>query len=184
MTNRLQWGTRIAAAALLLAGPVAVQAAEKSGMATGEHAFFEEAASGGQMEVELGRVATTHASNQRVKDFGQRMVTDHSKANAELKSLAARKNVTLPGKLSAEDQKQVDRLAGMKGADFDRAYMQMMVDDHEKDVAKFREKAQSATDPDVKTFASKTLPTLESHLRMAKEVESATKSPTAGAREH
>ncbi len=131
--------------------------------------FMMKAAQGGMAEVELGRLAKDHASNQAVKDFGQQMVDDHSKANDELKDLASRKSVTLPTDVNAKDKATMDRLSKMNGAAFDRAYMRDMVMDHKKDVAEFQKEANSGMDPDVKSWAAKTLPTLQHHLQMAQE---------------
>jgi putative membrane protein len=130
--------------------------------------FMLKAASGGMMEVTLGQMAQEKGSNADVKSFGQKMVEDHGKANAELKTVAASKNVTLPVELLAEHQKHVDEMSKMSGADFDKHYMSMMVEDHQKDVAEF-EKASQMEDPDVKAFATKTLPVLKSHLEMAQK---------------
>src|SRR5262249_51808111 len=105
--------------------------------------------------------------------FGQRMVDDHSKANDELKTLAQNKNITLPTALDATDKATVDRLAKLNGESFDRAYMQAMVKDHQKDVNEFRTQSKSGKDADVKAWASKTLPTLEEHLKMAKDTSHA-----------
>jgi len=130
--------------------------------------FLVEAASGGLMEVELGRVAQTNASSAKVKEFGQRMVTDHTKANDELKAVAASKNITIPTTPGEDQQKHIDELKGKKGADFDKAYMSMMVDDHNEDVSAFDKEANNGNDPDIKAFAAKTLPVLKEHLQMAK----------------
>jgi putative membrane protein len=181
MTER--WRS-VAGAALALglcagAGPAA--AADPSTPGKADREFLTEAASGGLMEVELGRIAETHATNPRVKQFGQRMTRDHSKANTELKELAARESVTLPDTMKDEHRVEVTRLSRLQGAEFDRAYMQMMVKDHEHDVEKFREQSRSAADPDVKTFATRTLPVLEAHLRMAKDIAGEA-GATSGAR--
>jgi putative membrane protein len=133
--------------------------------------FVAEAAQGGLAEVELGELAQQKASSAAVKSFAGQMVADHGKANAELAQLAKQEDVEMPKQLDAKHQALRDRLAKLSGAEFDRAYMKEMVHDHEKDVAEFSQAAKSATDPQVKEFASKTLPTLEGHLRMAKEVE-------------
>lgn len=159
-------------------------AAQKKSNAKADHHFLDNAATGGMMEVELGRVATQNAASDRVKQFGQRMVDDHSKANDDLKQVAGRKDVKLPATLSRDQKKQVDRLSKLHGEAFDRAYMNAMVDDHEKDVAEFRREAKSANDPDVKEFASRTLPTLENHLKMAKDVAGQTGTATSGTRRH
>lgn len=120
-------------------------------------------------EVKLGQLAQEKGSSQTVKDFGTRMVADHSKANEELKAVASSKNVTVPDTLNSKDQALYDRLSKLSGPQFDREYMRAMVRDHEQDVAEFRRESQSASDPQVKNFAAKTLPTLEEHLKMARE---------------
>lgn len=141
----------------------------KSGetMGTADQTFVTKAAQGGMAEVQLGQLAKDHASSQAVKDFGQHMIDDHSKANDELKSLASQKSVTLPTDLDAKDKAVYDRLSKLNGAAFDKAYMRDMVSDHKKDIAEFQKEANSGKDPDVKAWASKTLPTLQSHLQMA-----------------
>jgi putative membrane protein len=106
-----------------------------------------------------------------VKKFGQMMVEDHSKANTELKALAAKKGVTLPTELDSEKKSTLEQLRGEAGADFDREYVEDMVDDHEKDVAAFERQAQNAADPDIKSFAAKTLPTLKKHLEAIKAIQ-------------
>jgi len=138
--------------------------------------FAMEASRGGVEEVELGRMAAQKSRNPDVKRFGERMVTDHSKANAELKQLAASKGITLPGELSAEQKAEVERLSKLSGAEFDREYMSMMVADHDKDVAAFQEESQQGSDSDIKAWASKTLPTLQEHQRMAHEINDKLKS--------
>jgi putative membrane protein len=98
------------------------------------------------------------------------MVKDHTKANDELKALAARKGVTLPADEGADNKKMFDTLAAKKGKDFDKAYITDMVKDHEKDVAEFEKESKDAQDPDLKTWATATLPTLQDHLKVAKEI--------------
>ena len=141
----------------------------------GSHAdshFVMEAAKGGLAEVEKGRLAADKASSADVKQFGQRMVDDHSKANDELKSVASQKGITLPTELDAKDKAMVDKLSKLSGDAFDKAYMTDMVKDHKTDVADFKKEANHGKDADVKSFASKTLPTLEEHLRMAEDIHS------------
>jgi len=138
-----------------------------------DEAWVKKVAGGGMAEVELGKLATQKASADNVKQFGQRMVDDHSKANDELKSLAATKNITLPSDLPAKEKALRDRLSKLSGAAFDRAYMKAMVADHVEDVNAFKMEAKSGKDADVKAWAAKTLPTLEEHLKMARERNSA-----------
>jgi putative membrane protein len=112
------------------------------------------------------------------------MVRDHGKANVELRQLAERKSVTLPKEMNAEHSREADRIAKLRGDAFDTAYMQQMVKDHEADVAEFRQEAKAAADPDVKAFAAKTLPTLESHLQMSKDIAAKLNRATSGRRPH
>ena len=133
--------------------------------------FLTEAASGGMAEVELGKMASTKSQNAEVKKFAEMMVTDHSKGNDELKALAAKKNVALPARPIAKHQSVIDKLQGMSGAEFDKAYVEDMIKDHEKDVAKFEKQSQNNPDADVKAFAAKTLPTLKKHLADIKAIQ-------------
>jgi len=135
--------------------------------------FARDAAQGGMEEVELGKIAVRNASSDAVKQFGQRMADDHSKAGIELKSWAATENVKLPAGIDAKQSALVRRLSGMRSAELDRAYMRDMVKDHENDIAQFQKEASSGSDRDLQGFASKTLPTLRDHLRMAKETSKA-----------
>lgn len=132
--------------------------------------FMKEAAEGGMVEVALGQLAVEKGSSGDVKKFGQRMVDGHSKANDELKQLASQKNVDLPQDLSAKDKTTKAMLEKLSGEQFDQAYIKDMVKDHKKDVADFRRESKSAQDPDVKKFATQTLPTLEDHLKQAESI--------------
>jgi putative membrane protein len=142
----------------------------RAALSSADSAFIADAARGGMMEVELGQLAVQQAASADVKKFGQRMIDDHSKANNELKQLAASKNVTLPADLNPGQKEMKDRLTKLKGAEFDRQYMKVMVEDHVEDVTKFEEEGKNASDPDLKAFATKTLPTLREHLQLAREV--------------
>ena len=141
---------------------------QQTGLSSRERDFLMDAAMGGLMEVELGRMATQQGASDAVKQFGQRMVDDHSNANTELMTLATSKGITLPTALDEKHQKDVTKLQGLSGAAFDRAYSKMMLSDHRKDVAAFEKQSTRGTDPDLKAFASKTLPTLQEHLQMAR----------------
>jgi putative membrane protein len=144
---------------------------EQTGMAnmtSQDRNFLQDAAMGGLMEVELGRVAAQKGTSDAVKQFGQRMVDDHSKANSDLMSLASSKGITLPTTLDEKHQKELTKISAMSGAEFDRAYSKMMLSDHVKDVSEFEKQSTKGTDADLKAFASKTLPTLQEHLQLAK----------------
>jgi putative membrane protein len=145
-------------------------AATKSRPAMGDAHFAKEAAQGGMAEVKLGQLAEEKGSNDSVKSFGKRMVGDHSKADDKLKEVASRESITLPTDISAKSQATYDRLSKLNGAAFDRAYARDMVKDHETDVAAFQKEANSGKDDSLKSFASETLPTLQDHLKQAKEM--------------
>jgi putative membrane protein len=143
-----------------------------SGHANADSKFVMAAAMGGMMEVELGRAATTRAASDEVKQFGQRMVDDHTKANNDLTQVATQKGITLPTAPDPKHQAEMTKLLSLSGADFDRAYMKMMVKDHQKDVKEFQAEANKGHDADVKGFAAAKLPTLQEHLRMAEDINS------------
>lgn len=144
------------------------QQAGMANMSSQDRDFLMDAAMGGLMEVELGRIAAQKGMSDSVKQFGQRMVDDHSKANEELTSLASSKGITLPTALDEKHQKDVTKLSALSGAEFDRAYSKMMLSDHNKDVKEFEKQSIKGADAELKAFASKTLPTLQEHLQMAR----------------
>jgi putative membrane protein len=166
------------AASLLLVGMTFAQDNSKDnmkttangGVPTSDRQFMDKAAQGGMAEVELGQLAQQNGQSQNVKDFGKRMVDDHSKANDQLKQLASQKGVSLPTSLNSKDQATKDKLSKLQGAAFDKAYMKDMVMDHKKDVAEFQKASTSAKDPDLKSWAGQTLPTLQSHLQEAEKI--------------
>jgi putative membrane protein len=129
-----------------------------------DSSFVMEAAVGGLMEVQAGQIAQQNGQSQRVKDFGGMMVTDHSKANDELKSYASSHGINIPDSLPSDKQKHINAMKNMKGAAFDKHYVSMMVDDHQKDVAKFKKESTGANDAQLKTWAANTLPVLQKHL--------------------
>lgn len=139
-----------------------------SAMSNEDKEFVIKAGTGGLAEVQIGTLALQKASNAGVKAFAQRMVTDHSKANAELAQLATTKGLALPTELTGEHKEMFDHLSSLNGAEFDKQYMKHMVEDHEKDVAAFDKASTSATDADLKSWAGTTLPTLKEHLEQAK----------------
>jgi putative membrane protein len=139
-----------------------------------------ESAQGGMAEVELGKLASKKGSRASVKQFGRKMVADHSKANREMKTLAAQKGVGLPPTLNEKDQAEMDRLTKLKGAAFDKEYMDYMTADHRQDVAEFDKEVSKAKDSDVKNFAAKTLPTLQDHLKMAEKIDGKVGGTAAG----
>jgi putative membrane protein len=141
-------------------------------VASADRTFAEHAAQGGMAEVAMGKLAAKNASSSDVKQFGQRMVDDHGKADTELMSWASKNNVTLPTDVDDKQKAEQARIAKLSGAEFDRAYMTLMVADHNKDVAEFQRASKTAKDPDLKAWITKTLPTLEEHQKLAKDISS------------
>lgn len=137
---------------------------------TEDQEFAMEAAMGGMMEVELGRMAAEKGASDEVRQFGQRMVDDHSKAGDDLKQVASGKGLTLPTAPDAKHQADMRKLSALSGAQFDKAYVSMMIKDHKKDVAEFQKEASKGMDVDIKSFASRTLPTLQTHLQMIQRI--------------
>ena len=135
--------------------------------------FMVNAASGGMLEVQLGQLAQTNARNPRVKDFGAMMIRDHGEGGKKLAALAAAKNITLPDSISNRQQKEKDRLEQKKGAAFDEAYINMMVDDHKKDIQEFEREATNGTNETIKAFASSNLKMLHTHLDSSLNIQKA-----------
>lgn len=149
------------------------QAAEKGTLSETDRKFIQEAALGGLMEAELGKVALRKSSNDRVREMAQHIVDDHTRANERLQALAQAKGAETPDQLDAKHQKQVDKLQKLSADRFDREYVALMVSDHKEDIKAFRTAEAHAGDADLKRFAAGTLPTLEQHLRMAESAKQA-----------
>jgi len=131
--------------AFSLIGTVAMA---QSNLLRGDSNFLAKAAQGGQGEVELGQLAQQRGTNPKVKEFGWQMETDHSKANDQLKSLASSKGLTVPTSIDSDSHATKAKLSRLSGAEFDRAYMQAMVEDHKKDIIEFQKEASSGSDAD------------------------------------
>jgi putative membrane protein len=159
------------------------QPAQSTHSTVSDTQFAKKAAQGGMAEVKMGQLAQEKGTSDAVKKFGQRMVDDHTKAGDDLKKAAAQENITLPNDISAKDKVTYDALSKLSGAAFDRAYARDMVKDHEEDFADFNKEANGGQKAAIKDFASQTLPTLQDHLKQAKEMRqnvSASKSVKGG----
>jgi putative membrane protein len=135
-----------------------------------DEAFVRAAARGGLSEIKLGKLAMDQGSNEAVKAFGTRMVAEHTKAGDELKEAAKEENIGLPTDLTAKDQATYDRLCKLSGAEFDQAYAQDMVKDHQQDLRDFQREANHGNDDVIRGFASETVPMIQQHLDQAKEM--------------
>lgn len=165
-TNNIIAGNDTGAAAT---APTAIPDSAASG-------FMIKAAESGMKEVALGKLAEQAAHLQRIKDFAQMIVYDHSHANGGLRSLAAGSNITLPDSLGSAASRKRNRLSALKGLDFDRAYMQLMVEDHEKDIAAFRDAASKTKSSPLSQWIASSIPMLEKHLDSARAIEQYLKS--------
>lgn len=156
---------QLLAAAIVLTSSGTLLAADKA-----DEEFVAKAAQCGMAEVKLGQMATERAANADVKKFGQRMVDDHTKANKELVRVADQKKIVVPSELDKKHQGVIDELAKLKGADFDRVYLQHMVKGHTEAVQLFENQAKNGRDAELKTFAANTLPTIKEHLEHVKKL--------------
>ena len=152
-----------------------------AGATDADAAFVKKAADGGMAEVALAKLAQEKASNADVKSFAATLEKDHTAANDELKEVASKKNITLPASPSKNHQALHDKLAKLSGAEFDKAYVSAMLEDHQKDVREFARVSSASGDADVKAFATKTLPTLKDHLKQVQDLSKSigAKKPTS-----
>lgn len=157
------------------AGGTSAQGSARAGarsgaVASADRTFMMKAAGSGLYEVEASRMAAERASNSEVKDFAQKMVSDHDKANQELMALASSRGVALPQQMPADKRKEIDRLSKTKN--FDTEYMRNTgVKEHKTAVALFEKASKSAKDPELKSWATEKLPTLREHLDHAQKIK-------------
>jgi len=181
----LSWSTVTLAAATDNSEPKK----NESKLSRADAKFVREAAEGAMIEVELGKIAAEKGTHEQVKAFARQMQEDHGKANEELKMIAGNKGVELRQSLQEKHKRTVSRLSKLSGAEFDRQYIRLMVDDHKHDLEKFQREADKGNDPDIKQFASKQIPVLKKHLEMAQAVHRQVKassktSPVGGGLPH
>ncbi len=134
-----------------------------------DRSFVHDAAIGGMSEVQASQLASRQSSNDSIRQFGQMMVTDHTKANDELKQIATGKGISVPDELDSKNQMMLDQLNKLSGSQFDQKYIPGEVSDHKDTIKLFKTEAEQGQDSDLKAFAAKTLPTLEHHLQMAED---------------
>jgi putative membrane protein len=166
MRHHLLW----AATLLALTGFTAAHAdQDKEQPKIDDKTFVTKAAQGNLAEVALGKIAASNAQSQDVKSFAEKMMADHGKANKELATIAASK-FDVPKEPNTEQKATAAKLSKLRGADFDRAYMKHMIMSHQKGVKLYQAQASSGQDAALKEFASKTLPVVKEHLKMAEEL--------------
>jgi putative membrane protein len=133
--------------------------------------FVQEASRAGAAEVQMGQLLTRNAQSQAVKDFGKRLLDDHTKANQELSRIASSKGYSIASQPNDEQQKMLEHLGTLNGAEFDRVAQKHAIEEHEKAIQLFENAAATCQDPELKSFAQKTLPTLQEHLKLAKGLD-------------
>jgi len=174
----------VAATALL--GAVSRTLADDNGnpgsLTSKDYKFACAADAGGRMEVDLGRLAVQKAASKDVRDFGQRMVDDHSKAGEGLTKVLKDKGASVPIKDNKKEDKMTAHLQSLSGSAFDAAYIKMMVSDHRKDAKEFEKASEKSEDADLRAWAAKTLPIVQEHLRLAQDIEKSISITTADAR--
>lgn len=175
--NRRHLLGSMGATALAALLPASVRAAE---LARADRRFVEQAAADGMAEVELGRLAQQRAASDEVRRFGERMVQDHGRTGEELKALAGTKGIAAPADLPAAHRRHLDRLGKLSGADFDREYTKLMVEDHRKAVALFRQQVRAGKDNELREFATRTLPTLQEHLQHVQSLSGGVRGSGSG----
>lgn len=133
--------------------------------------FVVLAGSGGMHEVALGKLAQANGGSEDVKNFGKTLETDHAKANKELMEVAKAAKVGFPTSMLPDQQQELNRFARLKGPEFDKEFIKHQVADHKKDIALFERATKEATSPQLKKFATNTLPTLKDHLKTAEKIK-------------
>mgnify|MGYP003613866202 CR=1 FL=1 len=149
---------------------VLVAGSISTAMAATSNSFVDNAAEGGITEIEAGKLALQKSSSADVKTFAQHMVTEHTKANQELATLAKKLDIEVPDDAALTD-KAKKAILEMRDESFDEAYANNQVAAHEKTVELFKKESTSSDNTELKAFATKTLPTLEAHLKAAKDLQ-------------
>lgn len=134
--------------------------------------FVQMAGLASNAEIELSQLALQTSKNARVRYYAEKMVADHTQSAKELKQLASRKGLTVPSGLDEMHRKSADSLARLPNTQFDQAYMDQMIADHEQAVTLFRQQTQTGADDGLRQFAIRMLPHLQEHLRQAREIRS------------
>ncbi len=155
--------------------PQANQTTSDTAIPLTDQEFVTQAAQASLAEVQLANLAQQRASSDEVKEYARKMVQDHTKANNELKQLAAQKQLTVPTTLDAKHQAAKAQLSGLSGEPFDNTYMSLMQQDHANVVALFQQQSNQGQDADLKNWAAKMVPTLQAHGEMAQKTDAETK---------
>ena len=153
-----------------LAGLSTAAEDKKEGKEKAGHEFAMKASACGLAEVNLSQLAATRTRNPAVREFAQRMVVDHTQANRQLLDMANRQQIPLAKTMDDKHQKLFEKLSKMDGAEFDRAYLDGLVKDHEEAVKLFEDESKNGKNDALKKWAGKTLPSLKKHLESARNL--------------
>jgi putative membrane protein len=164
-------------------GAMDTTGAQKQPFSMKDRQFLTKAASGSIAEIRGAQLAVDKAQNPELKQAAQRILDDHQKASDQLKQIAAAHDVALPTEMTGEDKQAIQKLQKASGSEFDRVYMREMMKDHEKDITEFQRAAREVQDPQLREFATNTLPVLRQHhqLIMGMEGGKGMKMPSGGA---
>jgi putative membrane protein len=138
--------------------------------ASADQAFVRKALEGGATEVQLGQLAQQKSQSEDVKQFGQKMVEDHTQLGEQMKPIAQQLGVKEPKGPSKKDKQLIAKLEGLSGPQFDEAYIQAMIKDHKEDLKEFKNEAQSASNQNVKQAAQQGAGVISQHLQMIEQI--------------
>jgi putative membrane protein len=169
--NKRNWIVPVAAVLIFAGAIVITKSVQSSREKFSDAEFVAKAALGGRAEVQLGQLAAQKGESEAVRNFGQRMASDHAKANQKLEQAAASENMALPQGLDKDAQETFDKLSKLSGPAFDRSYARDMVKDHKQDVSEFQKEAQNGKNETIRTVAADTLPILQDHLKEARAMD-------------
>lgn len=148
-----------------------------SAQAADDKDFVKDAAKGNQFEVQAGQLAEQQGKSDMVKQLGQQISADHKKANEQLQQVASQKNLEAPKEPA--NKGDLEELAGLQGDEFDRKYVELMVEDHKKDIEKYQKQAEESKDPEVRKYAEENIAVLRKHLQMSEQTQAALERETA-----
>ncbi|WP_348260893.1 DUF4142 domain-containing protein [Telmatobacter sp. DSM 110680] len=158
----------IASAALFFGGAAIAQ--NTTSPSKSDRKFVQEALQGGNAEVQLGQLAAQKATSEDVKQFGQKMVDDHTKLGDQMKEVARKEGISIPGGVAAKDKELESKLGSLSGESFDNAYIRAMLKDHQHDLSAFKKEANSGNDTSIKDAASQGEQVISEHLKMVEEI--------------
>lgn len=161
----------ITAALFLVIGGISIAYGQQNTPGNTDQQFTDYAVKDGLLDVALAKQAVAKTTNTEVKNFANQMIQAHTKTNQQLTQLAQKNGLQVPSTMGTSNEQVLKKFSGMSGADFDRAYINYEVKDHKKDVEKYSDEAKNGTKPDLKNFASQTVPELKQHLTMAQNVD-------------